>query len=87
MGTVKIKEQMMAKVLTHNLQNRDFDSCYDSVAVFETEAAQHLVGLKRQDVGAVMLYLDAQGQEAAWFDYENFVGSVRALGGTASDEC
>lgn len=77
----------MAKVLTHDFQDQQFNDCYDSVAVFETKAAQYLTGLKREDVGAVMLYLDAQGQEAAWFDYENFVGSVRALGGTASDEC
>jgi hypothetical protein len=77
----------MSKRLTHNYEHMQFDYCYDSVAVFERDAAEHLVGLRADDVGAVICYMDANGEEAAWFDYENFVGSVRALGGTASYEC
>lgn len=77
----------MAKVLTHKYDYKDFDDCFDSVAQFERDAAEHLVGLTADDVGAVVLYMDANGVEQAWYDYENYVGSIRALGGTASDEC
>lgn len=55
-------------------------------ARFEREAAADLMGLTRQDVGAVIVYLDQQGQEAAWFDYENFVGSIYAVSGQRSYE-
>lgn len=76
----------MAKVLTHKYDYTEFDDCFDSTAVFERDAATHLVGLQREDVGGVVLWLDAEGVEQAWYDYENYVGSVRAQGGTRSDE-
>ena len=86
----------MAKVLTHNYMSKydalrsddlDYFDIVDTLLTeFEQEVAEHLKGLTREDVGAVMLYLDSDGEEQAWFDYENFVGSVRALGGTSSDQ-
>lgn len=59
----------------------DFMEYY--TARFEAEAAAYLEGSERQDVGAVMLYL-RDGAEVAYFDYENLVGSVLALGGTSA---
>jgi hypothetical protein len=56
------------------------------VARFELEFATELQGLQREDVGAVMLYTDANGEEAAFFDYELYVGSIYALGGKRADE-
>jgi hypothetical protein len=56
------------------------------IAKFEAEFATQLQGLQREDVGAVMCYNDSKGVEAAFFDYENYVGSVVALGGKRSDE-
>ena len=53
---------------------------------FEREAAEHLQGLVREDVGGVICYYDAEGEEAAYFDYENLVGSVYALTGFRSYE-
>lgn len=53
---------------------------------FEQSAAGYLEGLQREDVGAVLLYLTAEGEEAAYFDYENMVGSVYALTGRRSYE-
>lgn len=55
-------------------------------ALFERDAAAHLAGLTKEDVGAVWVYLDEQGEEAAWFDYENFVGSIYAVTGQRSYE-
>lgn len=76
----------MAKVLTHSYDSTQFAECWDSIAVFEREASEHLVGLHREDVGAVVLWTDSEGNEQAWYDYENYVGSVVALGGTRSYE-
>jgi len=53
------------------------------IDVFERDASDYLVDATRQDVGAVMLYYRA-GAEIAYFDYENLVGSVYALGGTSA---
>ena len=55
------------------------------IAQFETEYAEQLADLTREDVGAVMCYNDAKGIEQAFFDYEMYVGSVVALGGLRSD--
>lgn len=76
----------MAKVYTHTYDYTKFDYCYDSVAQFEADAAVHLAGAASNDVGAVILYT-RDGEEVAYYDYENYVGSVYALGGTRSDEC
>ena len=53
---------------------------------FEQAAAGYLQGLDREDVGAVIVYRTAEGEEAAYFDYENMVGSVYELTGRRSDE-
>jgi hypothetical protein len=74
--------------LATKLYNNDVDNddiVEQLIAKFESEFAQQLQGLEREDVGAVMLYNDAQGEEQAFFDYELYVGSVRALGGKRSD--
>lgn len=71
------------------LYNKDLDSddiTEQLLAKFEKQFARHLQGLQREDVGAVMLYNDSKGEEQAFFDYELYVGSVRALGGKRSDE-
>ena len=46
---------------------------------FEREFADYLRGCDSEDVGAVILYLRG-GEEVAFFDYENFHGSVYELG-------
>ena len=74
----------MAKVYTHTYDYTKFDYCYDSVAQFERDAADYLEGTTADDVGAVVLYYDANGNEVAYYDYENYVGSVYALGGTTA---
>jgi len=76
----------MAKKYTHTFDYTQFESCFDSIAAFEQAAAQHLVDTVAEDVGAVVLYTRS-GEEVAYYDYENYVGSVYALGGTRSDEC
>jgi hypothetical protein len=60
----------------------DFIDYYTEL--FEREAAAALEGAAREDVGAVMLYT-RDDAEIAYFDYENLVGSVYALGGTRAD--
>lgn len=62
------------------------DSCEYYTQIFERDAAEHLEGLDAYNVGGVVVYRDAERRELAWFDYENLVGSVHALGGTASTE-
>ncbi len=64
----------------------DRDSSEFYTELFETEAAEHLQGLKRDDVGGVVCYYDTEGLEAAYFDYENLVGSIYAITGRRSDE-
>jgi len=76
----------MAKKYTHTYDHNKYSYCYDSVRDFERDAAQHLQGARARDVGAVILYM-LKGKEVAYYDYENYVGSVYALGGTRSDEC
>ena len=53
---------------------------------FEREAAEYLRGCVSKDVGAVVLYMDSEGEQAAYFDYENLVGSVYAVTGRRSYE-
>jgi hypothetical protein len=60
----------------------DFMEYY--IAAFERDTAAALEGTESQDVGAVILYTRA-GEEVAYFDYENLVGSVYAQGGTRAD--
>jgi hypothetical protein len=83
----------MSKVYTHNYLEQytamahgqeDFMDYY--TAQFEREAADYLQQCTRDDVGAVILYYRA-GEEVAYFDYENLVGSVYALGGTTASYC
>jgi len=44
---------------------------------FEADAAEHIAGLTRQDIGGVIIYSGADGEEAASFDYELLSGYVR----------
>jgi len=81
---------MASKVHTHDymaqfnmLAHGDAEFMEYYTARFEAEARDYLKGSKRDDVGAVMLYLK-DGVEVAYFDYENLVGSVLALGGTSA---
>ena len=53
---------------------------------FEREAAEYLRGCVSKDVGAVVLYMDSEGEQAAYFDYENFVGSIYCITGRRSYE-
>jgi len=54
--------------------------------LFEEEAKEHLKGLKHDDVGGVICYMDLNGEEAAYFDYENLVGSIYSITGKRSYE-
>jgi hypothetical protein len=79
---------MASKVHTHNYLKQfemgahgNEDSIDYYIARFEAEAADYLKGTTSNDVGAVIIYY-RDGVEVAYFDYENLVGSVLALGGT-----
>ena len=58
---------------------------HELITRFEREFAEHLRGCDSEDVGGVVLYLRA-GEEVAFFDYENFHGSVYALGHKRASE-
>ena len=55
------------------------DIAHELTIRFEREFADYLRGCDSEDVGAVILYLRG-GEEVAFFDYENFHGSVYELG-------
>ena len=83
----------MSHVYTHNYMSQydsnahgheDSDEYY--TAQFERDAADSLVNCTSEDVGAVILYY-RDGVEVAYFDYDNLVGSVYAMGGTAASHC
>ena len=83
----------MAKRYTHNYlhlynANAHGDECSSEfyTELFEHEAAEHLQGLCAKDVGAVVLYMDSEGEQAAYFDYENLVGSIYCITGRRSYE-
>jgi hypothetical protein len=63
----------------------DEDSSEFYTAQFQREAQQYLQGSAADDVGGVILY-HREGEEIAFFDYENLVGSIYELGGKRSDE-
>jgi len=58
---------------------------HELITRFEREFADHLRGCDSNDVGGVVVYLRA-GEEVAFFDYENFHGSVYALGHKRASE-
>ena len=58
---------------------------HELITRFEQEFADHLRGCDSEDVGGVILYLRG-GEEVAFFDYENFHGSVYALGHKQASE-
>ena len=58
---------------------------HELITRFEQEFAEYLRGCDSEDVGGVVLYLRA-GEEVAFFDYENFHGSVYALGHKRASE-
>jgi len=58
---------------------------HELITRFEQEFAEHLRGCDSNDVGGVVLYLRG-GEEVAFFDYENFHGSVYALGHKRASE-
>lgn len=81
---------MAGKVHTHDYLKQfemgahgNEDSIDFYTARFEAEAAEQLKYTESKDVGAVILYYK-DGVEVAYFDYENLVGSVYALGGTSA---
>lgn len=86
----------MAKTYTH-----DYTADYDAMAAkglwnfeitdamvkrFEREAKKYLRGCKRDNVGGVVVYRDKAGEEAAYFDYENYRGNVYAVNARRSYE-
>ena len=58
---------------------------HELITRFEREFAEHLRGCDSNDVGGVIVYLRG-GEEVAFFDYENFHGSVYALGHKRASE-
>ena len=71
---------------SHDYTKKRFADADDCIALFEQQAKEYLVGLTADDVGAVVCYMDAEGIEQAYIDYERQVGSVYALTGKRSDE-
>jgi hypothetical protein len=83
----------MAKTYSHDyldlyIADAHGDECASEfyTEMFEREAREHLRKLRAKDVGAVILYMDTEGREAAYFDYENMRGSVYTITGRRSDE-
>ena len=58
---------------------------HELITRFEQEFAEYLRGCDSEDVGGVIVYLRG-GEEAAFFDYENFHGSVYELGHKRASE-
>ena len=58
---------------------------HELITRFEREFADYLRGCDSEDVGGVVVYLRG-GEEVAFFDYENFHGSVYALGHKRASE-
>jgi hypothetical protein len=58
---------------------------HELITRFEQEFAEYLRGCDSEDVGAVIVYLRG-GEEVAFFDYENFHGSVYELGHKRASE-
>ena len=58
---------------------------HELITRFEREFADYLRGCDSNDVGGVVVYLRG-GEEVAFFDYENFHGSVYALGHKRASE-
>ena len=86
----------MAKTYSHDYSN-DYDAMRAQglwnfeitdamIERFEREAKRFLRGCKRDNVGGVVLYIDKAGEEAAYFDYENYRGNVYAVNARRSDE-
>ena len=61
------------------------DIAAELIVRFEREFAEYLRGCDSEDVGAVIIYLRG-GEEVAFFDYENFHGSVYELGHKRASE-
>jgi len=61
------------------------DIAHELITRFEQEFADYLRGCDSEDVGAVIVYLRG-GEEVAFFDYENFHGSVYELGHKRASE-
>ena len=61
------------------------DIAHELTLRFEREFADYLRGCDSEDVGAVIIYLRG-GEEVAFFDYENFHGSVYELGHKRASE-
>lgn len=70
--------------LYNNEAHADEDSSDYYTRLYEDELAAELQGSTSDDVGGVVLYYK-EGEEIAYFDYENLVGGVYALGGTRAD--
>lgn len=58
---------------------------HELITRFEQEFAEYLRGCDSEDVGAVIVYLRG-GEEVAFFDYENFHGSIYELGHKRASE-
>jgi len=58
---------------------------HELITRFEQEFAEYLRGCDSEDVGGVIVYLRG-GEEVAFFDYENFHGSVYELGHKRASE-
>ena len=81
----------MNNVYTHNYmsnyeanEHMGIDSIDYYVELFEQDAAAHLQHCTANDVGGVVLYMDNNDNEVAFFDYENLVGAVHTMGSTTA---
>lgn len=81
----KLTHDYNAQYAAQQHADNDYSEYYTEL--FEHEAAEYVAHLQRNDVGGVVLYCDSNGKQLAFFDYDNLVGSVQALGGTHSAVC
>jgi hypothetical protein len=65
---------MYKKTFTYDAPaEHDAEVCINK---FEADAAEYIIGLTVTDIGGIVVYKNANGDEVAMFDYELLTGHV-----------
>jgi len=77
--------EQFEQMYNENIEVDVDDIAHELTVRFEQEFAEYLRGCDSEDVGAVIVYRRG-GEEVAFFDYENFHGSIYELGHKRASE-